>query len=92
MSEQGHDNGFDFPHGGEHGRNCIGYGCNCDERNYGSRGYGRGSNSGGSSVGIYVAFIVALIFRYGINELLGVIIMIGLIIYIALAKLFIVRR
>lgn len=22
-----------FPHDGEHGRNCTGYGCNCDEKN-----------------------------------------------------------
>lgn len=86
MSEHGHDSGFDFPHDGEHGRNCTGYGCDCDERNYGSRGYGSGSNSGGSSAGIYITIILALILGYGINELLGVIIMIGLIIYIALAK------
>lgn len=86
MSEHGHDGGFDFPHDGEHGRNCTGYGCDCDERNYGSRGYGSRSYSSGSSIGIYVVFILALILGYGINELLGAIIMIGLVFWMFLTK------
>lgn len=86
MSEHGHDNGFNFPHDGEHGRNCTGYGCDCDERNYGSRGYGENSNSSGSSKGIYLVFILALILGYGINELLGAIIMIGLVFWMFLTK------
>lgn len=86
MSEHGHDSGFDFPHDGEHGRNCTGYGCDCDERNYGSRGHGIGSNSGGSSKGIYITIIVALILGYGINELLGAIILIGVLFYILFAR------
>lgn len=84
MSEHGHDRGFDFPHDGEHGRNCTGYGCDCDERNYGHYHHSKGSN--GSSAGIYVALILALILGYGINELLGAIIMIGVLFYILLAR------
>ena len=34
MSEHRHDNGFGFPHDGEHGRNCTGFGCDCDHENY----------------------------------------------------------
>lgn len=26
------DYGNPFPHDGEHGRNCTGYGCDCDEK------------------------------------------------------------
>lgn len=79
-----HDGGYDshnpFPHDGEHGRECTGYGCDCDEKNYGSRG--RGSRGSGSGGGLFIAFIVALVIGYGINELLGAIILIGLIFYI----------
>lgn len=38
-----------FPHDGEHGRNCTGYGCDCDEKNYGTRGSGYGGGGGSSS-------------------------------------------
>lgn len=72
-----------FPHDGEGHGNCTGLGCDCDERNYGyhsSRNH-KGSSSGGG--GIFIGFIVALIIGYGFNELIGAIIMIGLIIYIA---------
>lgn len=86
MSEHRHDNGFGFPHDGEHGRNCTGYGCDCDERNYGSYGRGSGSNSGGLSAGFYVVLILALILGYGINELLGAIIIIGLLFWMFLTK------
>lgn len=83
MGEYGGDGGFS--HDGEFGDSCTGYGCDCDERHYGYRG-GGGGGSGGSNGGIYAVFILALILGYGINELLGAIIMIGLIIYIAFTK------
>lgn len=76
MHEGGHNSNNTFPHDGEHGINCTGYGCDCDEQNYGSR------HSGGSiwsSKGIWIAYIAALVVGYGVNELLGVIIMIGVI-------------
>lgn len=77
------DGGYDphnmFPHDGEGDKPCTGYGCDCDERNY---GYHTGSShSSGSGKGIWIAFIVALIIGYGFNELLGTIIMIGVIFY-----------
>ena len=41
------EGGNPFPHDGEHGADCTGYGsCDCDEKNYGYRG---GGSSGGSS-------------------------------------------
>ena len=33
--------GNNFPHDGEHGRSCTGYGCDCDEKNYGYHSGGR---------------------------------------------------
>lgn len=81
MFEAGHDHDRNpFPHDGEGDRPCTGYGCDCDERNYGS--YHR-SKSDGSGSGVFlVGFIIAMVIGYGINELLGAIILIGLIIYI----------
>lgn len=76
MSEHGHDNGFGFPHDGEHGRKCTGFGCDCDHENY-PISHHRSSSSGTGS-GYWIVFILALILGYGINELLGVIIIIGL--------------
>lgn len=76
MSKHGHDNGFGFPHDGEYGRNCTGFGCDCDHENY-PISHHRSSGSGTGS-GYWIVFILALILGYGINELLGVIIIIGL--------------
>lgn len=70
-----------FPHDGEGDESCTGYGCNCDERNYENSTWKGTSGSSSSGGGILIAFIVALIIGYGINELLGAIIMIGLIFY-----------
>ena len=80
MSEHGHDNGFGFPHDGEHGRNCTGFGCDCDHENY-PISHHRSSSSGTGS-GYWIVFILALILGYGINELLGVIIIIGLVFWV----------
>jgi hypothetical protein len=80
-----HDSGW-YPHDGE-GKidNCPGPGCDCDEKNYGySSGGGHRSSSGGN--GVWIAIIVGLILGYAINELLGAIILIGVIIYLALFK------
>lgn len=49
--------GNNFPHDGEHGRSCTGYGCNCDEKNY---GYHSGDRSGGGGNGGAWAFIGSL--------------------------------
>ena len=47
-----------FPHDGEHGRSCTGYGCDCDEKNYGH--YSGGSHGcGGCGAGfIWLAAVV----------------------------------
>lgn len=85
MSEHGYDRGNMFPHDGEHGRSCTGYGCDCDERNYGSRGR-RKSSSGSESAGKYWLFyIIAILVGTIINELLGAIMIGGMIFYL-LAK------
>lgn len=85
MSEYGHDNGFDFPHDGEHGKNCTGYGCTCDEENY-PRSHSHRSSSSGTGIGYWIVFILALILGYGINELLGVIIIIGLVFWVCVTR------
>ncbi|MEI3244884.1 MAG: hypothetical protein V8S26_01700 [Lachnospiraceae bacterium] len=59
------NNGNMFPHDGEHGRECTGYGCNCDEKNYGRSG---SSNSGGGCgilsgivmIGVFIGFFYLL--------------------------------
>ena len=67
------EGGNPFPHDGEHGADCTGYGsCDCDEKNYGYRGGGSSGGSSGDNSGclIVVALIVASIvfnkwnFRY----------------------------
>lgn len=78
----GYDPRDPFPHDGEGKEPCTAYGCDCDEKNYGSYHHSKGSGSLGTGGGIFVAFIAALIFGYAVNELLGVIIIIGLIIYV----------
>jgi hypothetical protein len=52
-----------FPHDGEGGHSCTGYGCNCDEKNYGSPPNGGGC--GGSSLGVilFILFIIWLIWK-----------------------------
>ena len=69
-----HDGGNPFPHDGEHGRSCSGYGCDCDEKNYGHHG---GSSSGGSGAGVIFLIAVAIASAVGVfNQLLGVIILV----------------
>ena len=81
MYDGDYGNSNPFPHDGEGENLCTGYGCDCDERNYGYRG--GGSSGGGSGGGILIAVIAASVIAYGINELLGAAVMIGVIIYIA---------
>ena len=86
MFDDGGYGGYDprnpFPHDGEGKDPCTGYGCDCDEKNYGSYHSHKGSSSSGTGGGVIIAFIAALIFGYAVNELLGAIIIIGLIIYV----------
>ena len=56
MSESG---GNPFPHDGDHGANCTGYGCNCDSNNYGSPN--RGPNGDKVKFVLIVAGIVVFI-------------------------------
>ncbi len=82
MSEHGHDRGNMFPHDGEHGRSCTGYGCDCDEQNYGSRG-GRRNNPDPESAGkFWVFYIIAILVGTIVNELLGAIMIGGLIFWL----------
>lgn len=78
MSEHGHCRdcgGTD----GHHEIDCI-----YDGTDGGYSSYSRGGGSGISSGKWWICYIIALIVGYGINELLGVIIMIGLIIRVLL--------
>lgn len=64
-----------FPHDGEHGRNCTGYGCDCDEKNYGSRGSSYGGGGSGAGCGFLIFVVIAS--AVGVfNEFLGVLIII----------------
>ena len=62
---------------GHHYNDCI-----YDGTDGGYSSYSRGGGSGASSGKWWIGYIVALIIGYGINELLGVIIMIGLIFWL----------
>ena len=76
------EGGNPFPHDGEHGADCTGYGsCDCDEKNYGYRGGGSSGGSSGDGAGclLWTAIIVAFIIG-AINEILGAIILIVLVI------------
>ena len=77
MYDGGYDPKNPFPHDGEGKEPCTGYGCDCDEKNYGSYHHSKGTNMSGKTYCIW--FIIAMIVGYGINELLGVIIMLILI-------------
>ena len=73
------EGGNPFPHDGEHGADCTGYGsCDCDEKNYGYRGGGLSGGSSGDTSGclIVAALIVASIVAYSISEILGTILLI----------------
>ena len=67
--------GNNFPHDGErgctHGR-CTGYGCNCDEKNYGYRG---GGHHGGNGATIAFLILVVVASAVGVwNEVIGTLI------------------
>ena len=76
MSEHGHCHdcgGTD----GHHYNDCI-----YDGTDGGYSSYSRGGGSGASSGKWWIGYIIALIVGYGINELLGVIIIVGLIFWL----------
>ena len=76
MSEHGHCldwGGTD----GHHYNDCI-----YDGTDSGYSSYSRGGGSSASSGKWWIGYIIALIIGYGINELLGVIIIIGLIFWL----------
>lgn len=82
MYDGGYDPRNSFPHDGEGKDPCTGYGCDCDEKNYGSFHHNIGSGNSGMGGKVFLIFIAALIFGYAVNELLGAIIIIGLVIYV----------
>lgn len=70
-----------FPHDGEHGRNCAGYGCDCDEKNYGHQS-GRRNSRGNGSVWIVIAIVVMGSVVGALNELIGAVLMIVLAFFV----------
>ena len=68
-----HDGSNPFPHDGEHGRSCTGYGCECDEKNYGHYS-GGASLGGGHSTAIFWIMVVVCSIIGAFNELLAVLI------------------
>lgn len=88
-----YDEGNPFPHDGENGINCTGYGCcDCDEKNYGYHGGGSsggGSSGGGSDGGagclIMIFFVIALVIGTAISEILGVILLL-IIFFVAISR------
>ena len=80
MYDGGYDSHNTFPHDGEGGRECTGYGCDCDEKNYGyqTRGYGKSS----SGNGVLWAFLIAIFIGLCFNELVGTVLLIGVIFYV----------
>ncbi len=63
-----------FPHDGEHEHSCTGYGCDCEEKYFGSGG--GGSSGGGNSTKKWIITLVVCSIICGFNELLGGIIFI----------------
>lgn len=71
MSDHGWDSGDMFPHDGEFGDMCTGFGCDCDERHYGSRGGGGGCQrpSAGCAVVITIILIILSVAIPGVGAL-----------------------
>lgn len=76
-----------------HCPDCGGDGFHYNDCIYdGTEGYGgyssgrRSGGSNGSGGKFWILYILALVIGYGINELLGTIIMIGLIIWVAVTR------
>jgi hypothetical protein len=67
-----------FKHDGEGHGSCTGYGCNCDEKRYGSH-RGGGNGNGNSGCVFFVGLIIASIVG-AFNQILGalIIVIIGL--------------
>lgn len=59
MSDHGWDSGDMFPHDGEFGDMCTGFGCDCDERHYGD------VNLGGCSRLILTPLVVPILLLLG---------------------------
>ena len=72
-----------FPHDGEHGRSCTGYGCDCDEKNYGYHG---GGSSGGGLGPIYVIVFLIALGIGAVNELLGALLIIVITVIWAICR------
>jgi hypothetical protein len=87
MGDDGFNNGGWYPHDGE-GKigSCTGPGCDCDERNYGYRGTGGRNSSCGGAGGVWLAIVIGLVVGSAFNELIGAMILLGVIIYLALFK------
>lgn len=62
-----------FPHDGEHEHSCTGYGCDCEEKYFGSGG---GSSGGGNSSKKWIITLVICSIIGCYSELLGGIIFI----------------
>ena len=80
-----HGSNNPFPHDGEGkpGHSCTGYGCDCDEKNYGH--YSGGSSSGGSgATAIFLIAVVVCSIIGVFNQLLAalIIIIVGFILLI----------
>ena len=78
--------GNHFPHDGEHGRSCTGYGCDCDEKNYGHHSGGRKSSGGGGGAWIAIAIVVIGSIVGAMNELIGAILMIVLAFIVIMSR------
>lgn len=66
-----------FPHDGERGctnGRCTGYGCNCDEKNYGYRGGGHRRSGGATIIWLIIIVVASAIGAW--CQLIGVLILI----------------
>ena len=68
--------GNNFPHDGEHGRSCTGYGCNCDEKNYGYHSGGRSGGGGNGGAWAFIAVILIGSIIGAMNELIAAILIV----------------
>ena len=73
-----------FPHDGERGRSCTGYGCDCDEKNYGYYSGGT-SGGGGNGAAIFLIAVVVCSIIGAFNELLAtsILIIVGFVLFVS---------
>ena len=74
-----------FPHDGEHGRSCTGYGCDCDE-NYGYHSGDRKGGGGNGGAWAVIAIVVIGSIVGAMNELIGAILMIVLAFIVIMSR------